>query len=131
MEAKVRNNQYRNHDDSRIGGCGYLLALLTSLLVFIFIQICLINDPRPAHDYKRLYTVQYLGNMKEGYPVRYINLSCDDLKRFTIASLKVKDVSTYCQLFAFMGIFILTSSSFSSSSSSSSFSSSLACLVWM
>lgn len=51
-------------------------------------KICLVNDPRPKHDYNKLYTVEYLGNMKGGRPVLYINQPIDVLKKVTIASLK-------------------------------------------
>jgi bleomycin hydrolase len=51
-------------------------------------KICLINDPRPENCYNKLYTVQYLGNIHEGYPVRYINVTNDELKEYAIKSLK-------------------------------------------
>lgn len=69
-----------------------LLYYCFSSFHFLFFQICLINDPRPEHDYNKLYTVQYLGNMMEGYPVRYINLTVDELKQFSIKALKEGEV---------------------------------------
>ena len=69
----------------------YCTIVLVSFTCFFF-QICLINDPRPEHDYNKLYTVQYLGNMMEGYPVRYINLTVDELKQFSIKALKEGEV---------------------------------------
>lgn len=53
----------------------------------------MINDPRPEHGYKKLYTVQYLGNVVGGYPVRYINLSIEELKTYAIKSVKAGMVS--------------------------------------
>ena len=58
-------------------------------------KICLINDPRPNHSYMKLYTVQYLGNMREGYPVRYVNVPVDVLKRAVSKAVKNKEVRTY------------------------------------
>ena len=56
------------------------------------LQVCLINDPRVGHDYYKLYTVQYLGNRIEGYPVRYINVPIDVLKKAAAESIKSKEV---------------------------------------
>jgi bleomycin hydrolase len=38
----------------------------------------IIDDPR--NEYNKLYSVQYLGNVVEGYKVRYLNLPIDRLK---------------------------------------------------
>jgi bleomycin hydrolase len=48
---------------------------------------CLINDPRKNHPYNNLYTVKYLGNVVEGYKVRYLNLPIERLKEVTKKSL--------------------------------------------
>jgi len=48
--------------------------------------VCLINDPR--HDYNKLYGVKYLGNVKEGNPVRYLNLEILELKKLALKSLE-------------------------------------------
>ena len=56
------------------------------------LQVCLINDPRVGHDYYKLYTVQYLGNRIEGYPVRYINVPIVVLKKAATESIKSKEV---------------------------------------
>ena len=58
------------------------------------LQVCLINDPRVGHDYYKLYTVQYLGNRIEGYPVRYINVPIDVLKKAAAETIKSKEVTT-------------------------------------
>lgn len=58
----------------------------------LVLQVCLINDPRVGHDYYKLYTVQYLGNRIEGYPVRYINVPIDVLKKAAAESIKSKEV---------------------------------------
>jgi bleomycin hydrolase len=49
--------------------------------------ISLINDPR--HPFHELYTVQRLGNVVGGRPIRYLNLEVGDLKEIAIELLKV------------------------------------------
>ena len=56
--------------------------------------MCLINDPRDGHDFNKLYTVQYLGNVIEGHPVRYINVSIDVLKKAAADAIKLGQVCT-------------------------------------
>ncbi|KAI1314595.1 hypothetical protein EDD11_001978 [Mortierella claussenii] len=48
--------------------------------------VSIINDPRNA--YMSLYTVQYLGNIAGGRPIRYINAHISDLKHLAIQKLK-------------------------------------------
>ncbi|KAF9357190.1 hypothetical protein BGX34_009502 [Mortierella sp. NVP85] len=48
--------------------------------------LSLIHDPR--NKPMALYTVQYLGNITGGRPVRYVNASIEDLKRLAIQKLK-------------------------------------------
>ena len=55
-------------------------------------KICLIHDPRPGHEFMKLYTVKYLGNIQEGYPVRYINVDIEKMKNWTAESLKRSEV---------------------------------------
>ena len=51
--------------------------------------VTVINAPTADKPYGRTYTVQYLGNVKEGkYPVKYLNLPVEDLKALAIAQLK-------------------------------------------
>tara|TARA_B100000575_G_scaffold15615_1_gene11029 strand:- start:906 stop:2243 length:1338 start_codon:yes stop_codon:yes gene_type:complete len=53
--------------------------------------VCLINDPRPFTDYNKTYTVDYLGNVYGGNKIRYLNLENEDLKKYTIKSIKADD----------------------------------------
>ncbi|KZV71198.1 peptidase C1B bleomycin hydrolase [Peniophora sp. CONT] len=46
----------------------------------------LINDPR--NEYKKLYTVDKLGNVWGGRPVLYVNTQIDDLKNAVVKSIK-------------------------------------------
>ncbi len=50
--------------------------------------ISLINAPTSDKPFYRRYTVNMLGNVKEGAPVCYINLPIDELKAAAIAQLK-------------------------------------------
>jgi bleomycin hydrolase len=51
-------------------------------------KICLINAPSTQRPMKRTYTVDYLGNTVEGEDVCYLNMPIEDLKRYSIRSLK-------------------------------------------
>tara|TARA_B100000579_G_C22733968_1_gene805712 strand:- start:370 stop:1191 length:822 start_codon:yes stop_codon:yes gene_type:complete len=53
--------------------------------------VCLINDPRPFTDYNKTYTVDYLGNVYGGNIIRYLNLENEELKKYTIKSIKADD----------------------------------------
>jgi bleomycin hydrolase len=48
--------------------------------------LSLINDPR--NSYRRLYTVEYLGNVAGGKPVCYVNVESETMKRLAIAVLQ-------------------------------------------
>ena len=51
--------------------------------------VTVINAPTADKEYGKTYTVQYLGNVRGGaYPVKYLNLPLEDLKKLTIAQLK-------------------------------------------
>ena len=50
--------------------------------------VSLINAPTEDKPYGRSYTVQYLGNVKEGNAVRYLNLPIEELKKAAIAQMK-------------------------------------------
>lgn len=49
--------------------------------------ISLINAPTADKPYNRMYTVQYLGNVKGGRDVKYLNLPSEELKKAAIAQL--------------------------------------------
>lgn len=50
--------------------------------------ISLINAPTTDKPYHKTYTVKMLGNVKEGRPIKYLNLPIEDLKNAAIAQLK-------------------------------------------
>ena len=54
----------------------------------LFRSISLINAPTSDKPYHRSYSVKYLGNVKEGRPVRYLNLEIEELKKAAIAQMQ-------------------------------------------
>ena len=53
--------------------------------------VCLINCPMSDKEYNKVYTVEFLGNVSEGNPIRYLNADIDILKNAAIESLKNND----------------------------------------
>lgn len=50
--------------------------------------VSLINAPTKDKPFGKSYSVQFLGNVKEGHCVRYLNLDIEELKKAAIAQLK-------------------------------------------
>jgi bleomycin hydrolase len=50
--------------------------------------VCLINCPMSDKEYNKVYTVDYLGNVAEGNPIRYLNVESQMMKDAAIRSLK-------------------------------------------
>ena len=50
--------------------------------------ISIINAPTADKPYHRSYSVKFLGSVKEGRPVRYLNLEIGELKKAAIAQMK-------------------------------------------
>ena len=50
--------------------------------------VSLINAPTADKPYNRTYTVKYLGNVKEGNPVKYLNLPVEELKAAAIKQMQ-------------------------------------------
>lgn len=49
--------------------------------------VALVNDPRPGSPYGRTYTVEYLGNVVGGEPVRYLNVEVEVMKALAKRSI--------------------------------------------
>ena len=49
--------------------------------------VALVNDPRPGSPYGRTYTVEYLGNVVGGEPVRYLNVEVEVMKELAKRSI--------------------------------------------
>ena len=54
-------------------------------------KVCLIHCPMSNKKMNTLYTVSYLGNVVEGQPIRYLNVSIDEMKKFSIKSIKADE----------------------------------------
>ena len=50
--------------------------------------VCLINCPMPDKNYNKVYTVEFLGNVIEGEPIRYLNVDSHVMKQAAIKSIK-------------------------------------------
>lgn len=46
--------------------------------------VCIVHDPRETSPYGRTFTVQYLGNVVGGTPVKYLNVPMDVMKDITM-----------------------------------------------
>ena len=50
--------------------------------------VCLINCPMSDKQYNKVYTVNFLGNVIEGNPIKYLNVEIEQMKKAAIRSLK-------------------------------------------
>ena len=50
--------------------------------------VCMIHCPMSDKEYNKVYSVNFLGNVVEGNPIKYLNVEIDDMKKATISSLK-------------------------------------------
>lgn len=50
--------------------------------------VCLIHDPRPMHKFDEVYTVQMLGNVVGGTPIKYLNVELDVMKQAAIRQIE-------------------------------------------
>jgi len=53
--------------------------------------VCLINCPMSDKEYNKVYSVEFLGNVIEGNPIRYLNIDIKVLKDAAIESIKNDD----------------------------------------
>ena len=51
-------------------------------------KVCLIHCPMKNKKMNELYTIKFLGNVMEGQIIKYLNVSLDEMKKFSIKSLK-------------------------------------------
>ena len=50
--------------------------------------VCLVHDPRETSPIGRTYTIQYLGNVVDGVPIRYLNVDIQLMKDLTLRMLQ-------------------------------------------
>ena len=48
-------------------------------------KVCLIHCPMSNKKMNTLYTVSYLGNVVEGQPIKYLNVSIDEMKNIQLS----------------------------------------------
>jgi bleomycin hydrolase len=51
-------------------------------------KVCLIHCPMDNKKMNELYTIRYLGNVIEGQMIKYLNIEINDMKKYSIKSLK-------------------------------------------
>ena len=51
-------------------------------------KVCLIHCPMSNKKINELYTINYLGNVIEGQIIKYLNVDIDEMKKYSIKSLK-------------------------------------------
>lgn len=90
VPPKTFDLEVRDKDDKFIRDTG-----LTPLIFYkkyitcpLTDYISCINAPTADKPYYHSYTVKFLGNVKEGAIIRYVNLPIDELKKAAIAQLK-------------------------------------------
>ena len=81
---------YRDKDDAFCRDCGLTPLTFYEKYVGVDLEeyVSLINAPTADKPYGRSYTVKFLGSVREGRPVRYINLPIEELKRTAIAQMQ-------------------------------------------
>jgi bleomycin hydrolase len=87
---KTFDFEYRDKDDGFHRDCGLTPHTFMEKYVTMNLDeyVSLINAPTADKPYGRSYTVRYLGSVKEGTPVRYLNLPIQELKRAAIAQMQ-------------------------------------------
>ncbi|WP_316669636.1 C1 family peptidase [uncultured Propionibacterium sp.] len=85
--------QYRDKDQNfvRAGELTPVQFAAQVLGIDVGDYVCLVNDPRPTSGYNRMLTVDHLGNVVGGRPVRYLNVEIDVIKQ--IAARIIRDGS--------------------------------------
>jgi len=51
-------------------------------------KVCLIHCPMKNKKMNELYTIKYLGNVVEGQIIKYLNIDVNEMKKYSIKSLK-------------------------------------------
>jgi len=54
--------------------------------------VCLVNDPRAENPYNKTYTIQYLNNVLDGKPIKYLNIEMKRMKNLVLSTLKENKV---------------------------------------
>ena len=87
---KTFDFEYRDKEGNFSRDCGLTPQTFLEKYVTLDLDeyVSIINAPTADKPYDRSYTVKYLGSVKEGTPVRYLNLPIEELKRMAIAQMQ-------------------------------------------
>lgn len=82
--------EYRDKEDNFHRDCGLTPRAFYDKYIGMDLDqyVSLINAPTADKPYGKSYTVKFLGSVKEGRPVRYLNLPIEELKRAAIAQMQ-------------------------------------------
>ena len=82
--------EYRDKDDHFFRECGLTPKSFYDKYIGLNLSdyVSIIHAPTQDKPFHRSYTVRFLGNVKEGRPVRYVNLPIETLKRAAIAQMR-------------------------------------------
>ncbi len=87
---EVFDFEYRDDDKTYHEDCGLTPVAFYRLHVPVKTEdyISIIHAPTEDKPFMKTYTVQYLGSVLEGRPVKYLNVDVDVLKKLALAQLK-------------------------------------------
>jgi len=87
---KTFDFEYRDKDDKFFRDCGLTPKTFYEKYIGMNLSdyVSLINAPTADKPFYHSYTVKYLGSVKEGRPVHYINLPVEELKAAALAQLQ-------------------------------------------
>lgn len=85
FDLTLRSKDGKVYQEFGMTGCEFFKKYV-GLDIDAFVS--LINAPTEDKPYNRTYTIKYLGNVAEGAPVRYLNLTMQELKEAAIAQMK-------------------------------------------
>jgi bleomycin hydrolase len=82
--------QWRDKDDAfhRVGEMTPTEFAATYVELPLAEYVCLVNDPRPSSPLGRTFTVEFLGNVVEAPPVRYLNVGVELMKELVAGQLQ-------------------------------------------
>ena len=82
--------EYRDKDGNFHRDCGLTPKSFYDKYIGVNVNdyISLINAPTEDKPFFKSYSVSYLGNVKEGRPVKYVNLPIEELKKAAIAQMQ-------------------------------------------
>ena len=74
----------------------FIYGYCRHLFIFLwYYQVCLVNDPRSSNPFRRLYTVEYLGNIVGGRKTLYNNQPIRILKQAVYDSIAADEVRIF------------------------------------